>query len=230
MINESNIRRRLVIPDIHGCCSTFLGLLEKIQLKKEDNLFLLGDYINRGPRSREVLDLIINLKDQGYNISPLRGNHEQMLLDSNSEFQNTRFILPGIRKPFGLYSESNRLLGKYADTLKGLPYYIELDSFLLVHAGFNTTIEDPFTDTESMMWIDRFEYDPMRLKGKHVIHGHTPVDIDEIFLKISNRSMIIPLDNGVYKTSCETKGNLVCLDIDRMGLTIQKNIDKQPRE
>jgi serine/threonine protein phosphatase 1 len=227
MIIENLKGRRLVIPDIHGCYVTLLGLLEKIQLKIADQIFFLGDYTNRGLRSKEVLDLIKNLMDQGYNIYPLRGNHEQMLLDAESNYQNSRFIFPGIRKPAELYDENYHLISKYADFLKGLPYYYELDSCLLVHAGFNTNVEYPFEDTESMIWIDNFDYDTVRLKGKRIIHGHTPKEIDEILFNISNRSMIIPLDNGVNESGSKTKGNLICLDIDKMELTIQKNIDDQ---
>jgi serine/threonine protein phosphatase 1 len=227
MIIEDPNRRRLVIPDIHGCYSTLLSLLDKIRLKKEDYVFLLGDYIKRGARSREVLDLIKNLMDQGYNIFPLRGNHEQMLLDADSNFKNSRFIFPGIRKPEELYNENNQLISKYVDFLKGLPYYFELDNFLLVHAGFNTAVEDPFEDTSSMIWIDKFDYNTIKLKGKRVIHGHAPKEMEEILFNISNRSMIIPLDNGVNDSGTKTKGNLVCLDIDKMDLTIQENIDNE---
>jgi hypothetical protein len=77
-----------------------------------------------------------------------------------------------------------------------------------------------------MIWIDRFDYDTVKLKGKHIIHGHTPIEIDEIIYAISNSSLIIPLDNGINELSSEKKGNLLCLDLDKMELTIQKNIDK----
>jgi serine/threonine protein phosphatase 1 len=195
-------------------------------LRRKDQIFFLGDYTHRDLRNKEVLDLIQNMIDEGYNIYPLRGNHEQMLLDAELNYQNSRFVLPGIRKPAGIYDESYHLVSKYADFLRELPYYYELDSFILVHAGLNTSIEDPFEDTESMIWIDRFDYDTVKLKGKHIIHGHTPIEIDEIIYAISNSSLIIPLDNGINELSSEKKGNLLCLDLDKMELTIQKNIDK----
>jgi serine/threonine protein phosphatase 1 len=167
------------------------------------------------------------MKDQGYNLFPLRGNHEQMLLDADTQFHNSRFVFPGIRKPLDLYDKDKKLLCKYFDFLMGLPFYYELDCFLLVHAGFNTTIDDPFEDKSSMVWIDNFVYDFVKLKGKYVIHGHTSIGIDLILNYISNRSRIIPLDNGINETTSETKGNLLCLDIDKMELTIQKNIEKE---
>ena len=74
--------KRYSISDIHGCFNTFRHLVEEgIKLTKSDQLFLLGDYVDRGPYSQEVLDYIMHLMDRGYHIFPLRGNHENDLLD-----------------------------------------------------------------------------------------------------------------------------------------------------
>ena len=72
---------KYAISDIHGCSETFNALLEKIGLNKSDELYLLGDYIDRGPDSRGVIDTILRLQEEGYQIHCLRGNHEQMLED-----------------------------------------------------------------------------------------------------------------------------------------------------
>jgi serine/threonine protein phosphatase 1 len=148
-----------------------------------------------------------------------------MLLDADTQFENSRFIMPGIRKPPDLLDDSNHLIGKYAEFFNKLPFYLELDNFFLVHAGFNTKLDEPFTDTYSMIWIDSFDYEPVKLKGKRIIHGHTSVGIDDIKSNISNNTKIIPLDNGVNNIHSINEGNLVCLDIDAMVLTTQKNID-----
>ena len=72
------------------CFYTFKKLIEeKIQLSKLDQLFLLGDYIDRGPRNREVLDYILTLMDEGYKIYPLIGNHEYFVL-RDIEFSKSR--------------------------------------------------------------------------------------------------------------------------------------------
>jgi serine/threonine protein phosphatase 1 len=218
----NNQGRRLIIPDIHGCYFTFSKLLEKIHLEKHDSLFLLGDYINRGSHNKKVIDLIMQLIGNGFNIFPLRGNHEQMLLDSESHFKKSRFVFPGIKKPADLYDEENNLISTYKDFIIRLPFFYELDKFLLVHAGFNTSITDPFKDTSGMIWSDSFEYDPIKLKKKIVVHGHTPKYIDEIISAISGKNMVIPLDNGVNEHHSKGQGNLVCLDIDSMQLFVQE--------
>ena len=64
---------------------SILPLLEqKIQIKEGDKIILLGDYIDRGTQSKEVIDYIIDLKEKGIYIVPLLGNHEAMLLDANN--------------------------------------------------------------------------------------------------------------------------------------------------
>ncbi|CAM9973274.1 unnamed protein product, partial [Chrysoparadoxa australica] len=69
---------RWVIGDIHGCFQTYQALLNKINLQKEDQLFLLGDYINKGPQSLEVIEVIMSSKK---NVFPLLGNHDKKLLE-----------------------------------------------------------------------------------------------------------------------------------------------------
>jgi serine/threonine protein phosphatase 1 len=71
------------ISDIHGCYRTFEALIEKIGLCKEDELHLLGDYIDREPGSKEVLDLILKLKSENYHVHCLLGNHEIMLFHAS---------------------------------------------------------------------------------------------------------------------------------------------------
>ena len=63
-VEKPIVGRRIAIGDIHGCFKTFKSLLEtKINLTKEDQLFLLGDYIDKGKRNKEVLDYIIQVAD-----------------------------------------------------------------------------------------------------------------------------------------------------------------------
>jgi serine/threonine protein phosphatase 1 len=74
---------RYAIGDIHGCARTFKKLVEEvIKFTTADTLYLLGDYIDRGPCSKGVLDYLLQIRDLGYNFRPIRGNHEQLLLDA----------------------------------------------------------------------------------------------------------------------------------------------------
>jgi len=64
--------RRFAISDIHGCVQTFQDLLLSIKLSEEDELYLLGDYIDRGPDSQGVLDTIFDLWDAGFKVTRAR--------------------------------------------------------------------------------------------------------------------------------------------------------------
>ena len=70
-----------VIPDIHGHSGTLQALIEDhVQPSRTDTLYFLGDYIDRGPDAKGVIDYIIHLQQDGYNIRTLKGNHEDFLL------------------------------------------------------------------------------------------------------------------------------------------------------
>src|SRR5262245_34440427 len=73
--------RVLAIGDIHGCLRAFDDLLEWVAPTPEDKLILLGDYVDRGPDSRGVLDRILELRPR-LNLICLRGNHEQMMVEA----------------------------------------------------------------------------------------------------------------------------------------------------
>src|SRR5690348_12378540 len=72
--------RTLAIGDIHGCARTFRRLLEKVELDRADTLYLLGDLIDRGPDSKGVIEMILKLLEDGFDIRPIRGNHEELML------------------------------------------------------------------------------------------------------------------------------------------------------
>ncbi|UZR93568.1 metallophosphoesterase family protein [Chondrinema litorale] len=220
--------RRLVVPDIHGCYGTLLNLMNEISLTKDDQLFFLGDFIDRGPLSGAVLDYVINLQRMDYQVYPLRGNHEQMLLDAARldpvsvlnqylDFNNTRDLLDG----------NNDIKPQYVEFMDKLPYYYELEDYYLVHAGFNFTVENPFTEYDDMIWIRKFSANKRLLKEKKLIHGHTPTNLDDIKYAIDEKKPVIPLDNGcVYYNSYAVglpnwnMGNLLCFDLDSLEIKI----------
>ena len=77
---------RYAVGDIHGGAKTFKALLKRLQLQQGDQLYLLGDYIDRGPDSKGVLEIILELMISGYDVRPVRGNHDDMLLQTVNGF------------------------------------------------------------------------------------------------------------------------------------------------
>jgi serine/threonine protein phosphatase 1 len=72
--------KRWVIPDIHGYLDTLKALIEeRIKPARTDELYFLGDYIDRGPDSRGVINYIRSLRQDGYAVTALKGNHEDFL-------------------------------------------------------------------------------------------------------------------------------------------------------
>ncbi len=223
--------RRIVIGDVHGCRKTLVHLIENdIGLKKEDQLFLLGDYIDRGPDSRGVLDYIIELKKKGFQVFPLRGNHEEDLLKYNQE--EFRYMQWHLEKNNNLdLLAGEKLAEKYLQFLEGLPYCFELENHFIVHAGFDLSKPDPFMDKEGMLVQRGMVYNEELLHGKTVIHGHQPFYIETITRMIEKREKIIPLDNGVpyvkkHKIYDHTQlGHLCALDLDSFHLVRTPNLD-----
>lgn len=198
---------RYAIGDIHGCFETFRTLVEdKIRLTKNDQLFLLGDYIDRGPKSKQVIDYILSLSASGYAVYPLRGNHEQMRID--------RHLID--------------ILPTYSKFLNSLLHYYETEGFILVHETLNFEAEDPFEDSYSMLWGKDTEPDLLFLNGRKIVHGHTIRSLTKIQDAVSEGDILIPLDNGCYKAlngSSIAFGNLCGLNLDSFELIVQKNMD-----
>ncbi|GAA4822741.1 metallophosphoesterase family protein [Algivirga pacifica] len=213
--------RRWVIGDIHGYAATFKTLLKKIKLQEEDQLFLLGDYINKGPDSKEVLDTIIRLRKQGYQVYALKGNHEEELIQA---LLKTEGKIPTRYRHLRLENKEGMIKQKYWKMLTDMPYYIETEGFYMVHAGFNLDEGNPLVDLGAMLKIRN--HGDIRYWGiskrRKVLVGHTPVPLNEIHHRIHERSPIIILDNGVASHR-NGYGRLLALDIDRWKLQCQEH-------
>ena len=229
-IKTAQSKRRFIVGDIHGCYNTFKSLVEnKIRLTKKDQLFLLGDYIDKGPFSKKTVDYIIKLIEKGYKIYPLRGNHEDEKLKTAEKEPE---LLGWVFRRAKDMLENGKIIKKYSTFFKSLPYYYELDRFFLVHAGFNFKNKKPFADISSMLWLRRFEHNKKFIGKKTIIHGHQPVNIEVIQKSIKKKDKVIGLDCGVNYTKkhkiydYKKMGRLCALNLDTYELFIQKNIEQ----
>lgn len=144
--------RRLVIPDIHGCYQSLQALIKKVQLQPSDQLFLLGDYIDRGPHNKTTLLFIMQLQKQGYEVYPLRGNHEQMLLEVY--FENPGRLKEHLlfHQASDLLDDNDRIAPEIIDFLLHLPFFIETDVAILVHGGLDSSEPNPFVAFDKLLW------------------------------------------------------------------------------
>lgn len=233
------MRNRWVIPDVHGCSKTLKYLIEsRISLSKEDSVYFLGDYIDRGHDSKGVIDFIMGMQNSGYDVHCLRGNHEDYCIRA-WEADKKRFLFRSkIEKDWRKNGANRTLLSFsakrpkeiskfYIDWMKNTKYFIELEDCILVHAGLNFDIDNPFDDVFSMMWLRDFKVDKNKIRGKKVIHGHIPVEMSLIDLFKNNNYDFLPLDNGIYYKNRDGFGNLLAYNIDTQEIIIQHNIDSE---
>src|SRR6185369_6265026 len=124
--------RTIVIGDIHGCYDELKELLKKVKLKKTDRVVAVGDLVSKGPKTTQVLDLFMT--DERF--STVIGNHDLILRRTwNGETIE-------LKKS---HKEINKKLKKkrdnYLQFLNGLPFMIDLDTHLVVHAGLRPNVE-----------------------------------------------------------------------------------------
>jgi len=220
--------RLLAIGDIHACFKTFAELLSLVKLDKSDQCILMGDYIDRGPDSHAVLDLIMSLVGDGYNIIPLMGNHERMMQMANQSLIDlSLWENNGARKTMKSLNIKNpeNIEKRYIDLIGTMPYFYKNDDYIFVHGGLNFKLDDPFSDTEFMLWARPGEIDLQKTDGRKLVVGHTPATIEVI-----NESLgtdLIRLDGGcVYTNRLPVMGKLCCYDFTNKRLFYQNNIDE----
>ncbi len=182
-------RRTLAISDIHGERERFERLLDEVCYDPaDDHLILLGDYVDRGPDSRGVVDLVIGLRDEGATV--LMGNHEQMMLEAFAGEPGAieRWFNNGAQATLRSYGHrdatakriprtlrSNPQIAEHLEFLAELDYFHETDDAVFVHGGVDPDVELvdlAETDPHTLLWIrDRFF---RRYAGaKTVVFGHT---------------------------------------------------------
>jgi len=220
--------RRLAISDIHGCCETFYNLLDKVGLNPSDQLFIVGDCIDRGPYSRGVIDAVKKLLVDGYNIIPIRGNHEQICIDFADSQPRKLALFTERQNAKHLLKNGSKLHPAMERFFNAMPYYIETDNHFLVHAGFDTYAKKPLKSWHDMLWIRKFDYDFEELKGKRIIHGHVPQTFKRIADAVERDALVWPIDNGCVRSRHSGYGRLVCVDIDSGKIWKTKNSDTLP--
>jgi len=199
--------RAFAVGDIHGCHAELSALLNFLKSEQgaspEDHFIFIGDYIDRGPQSREVIETLLQFKAAFPKTSFLRGNHEDMLMGflglggQGGEFYLSNggaefFKSYGI-EPHGPVSRlRENLPTEHLDFFKSLELGVSLGEFLFVHAGINPNLGIDEQRVRDLMWVRaEFVRNPHNL-GKTVVFGHTP--FDDVLLDLPYK---IGIDTGV---------------------------------
>ena len=217
------------VGDIHGCSKQLKSLLSKLLNNSEFNnqrdlLIFLGDYIDRGPNSREVIDQLINLNKQNIKAVFLMGNHEQMIINflfdkinnlmqwlhlgadqtfKSYDIEVAKFIKDGfeddkIDKLRNVFLD--KLSKEHVYFLKNLKLTYNLGDYLFIHAGINPEKSLSEQNKMDFLWSrsDKF-FDKNFKFEKVIVHGHTPEK------EVVNFPYRINIDTGCFfsgKLSC----------------------------
>ena len=168
--------RTIAIGDIHGCATALETLLETLAPTSDDLIITLGDYVDRGPESRRVIDLLLDL-EQRCELIALLGNHDLMLL---------RSIEHEIAHKFWMQVGGVQTLASYGGSLEKIPPdhleffhrlvpYHETDEFLFLHANYNPDLLLDEQTEENLFWkhVSR-DFPAPHSSGKRAFVGHTP--------------------------------------------------------
>jgi len=173
-----------VIGDLHGCLAPLQRMLEHLELDPhQDRLLFIGDYIDRGPASRGVVDYVLQLKARypAENIICLRGNHEVMFLDFLAGKNRGLFLFNGgmgtLRDYWGEnWDEQTEFVLPldhqrfYRDLL---PFFAT-DDYIFVHGGLKPGLPLEQQTDEDLYWIRGEFVTSTEDFGRRVIFGHTP--------------------------------------------------------
>ena len=189
--------RYIAITDIHGELEKLENVLSKIDFHKDDTIVFMGDYIDRGAHSKEVVDRIIELGNS-YNCVYLIGSHEYALLHSREndyyQFLFDNYGGPATEKSYGGF---NNIFKIHGDFFRNLKFYYLTDKYLFIHAGINPDYPLEAQNEVDMVYIrGKFIYSKHHLPQK-IIFGHTEFDkpyIDE-------GKIGIDLGCGKYRTA-----------------------------
>jgi serine/threonine protein phosphatase 1 len=185
----------IAIGDIHGCARTLDALLEQLAPTADDELVFVGDYIDRGPDSRGVIDRLLTLRKE-ISCTFLRGNHEAMMLDFLRNGDSRLWYVNGGRATLESYGNAHPLPEDHIAFVRETLLYFETSEYFFVHAGARPelSIAENVADRDEQVFL--WERDHLRLPGeklaweKTVVCGHTPVEMP------INEPHLINIDTG----------------------------------
>lgn len=172
-----NRPRVIAIGDIHGCYDPFSRLLDAISPDQEDTIVILGDVVDRGPKSREVIERLLQLKDECQLVC-ITGNHEEMMLAAvDNKISVQDWLVHGGDTTLDSYGKGwapSRLPDEHVEFLRSWQDYFETPSHFFAHGNYlarKPLSEQPWHE---MRWESLKHFRPgVHCSGKTAIVGHT---------------------------------------------------------
>lgn len=192
------------IGDIHGCYDQLLVLLAKIKSHAGAQPYravFLGDYVDRGPKSREVVNQVRGLVTGSGGFgkwTALRGNHEEIMATTLAGLDRHWWVSNGGGATIKSYEGYEADMERDAKWLNSLPTCLETENHFFVHAGCSPRYSLADQPDEVKLWIRNWE-DEGHNFGKHVVYGHTP----------SSQPLLLNHSSGLDTGACYW-GTLTC--------------------
>lgn len=213
--------RILAIGDIHGCRVSLEAMAEYAGFAQGDTIVTLGDYVDRGPDSKGVIDFLISLQDK-LTLIPLKGNHELVMLRSRADVEALKnwkgeaFGGTATLDSYGTDSISD-IPEKHWSFLESARAYYEINSHFFVHANVDPALAMVDQGNYTLFW-EFFENPAPHESGKVMLCGHS-----EVGEHPKNLGHAVCLDTGACKG-----GWLTCLDVGK-GIYYQTNEQGESR-
>ncbi len=229
IIREEEYERIIAVGDLHGCYSPLVDLMRVISVTADDLIIFIGDYIDRGPESKQIVDELITILQGPGDIRCLKGNHEDMLLGAAGYKAAVRdldtWLYNGGTSTLESYgadpADIRRILytrdreeqefairdivpKSHLEFFQALDLYIETENYFFCHAGVNplVSIEEGKRNMQDILWM-RSHLNASRLIWKKtVVCGHTPL------IKPLVTQKLICIDTGLYYY-----GTLTAIDV-----------------
>jgi len=203
------------IGDIHGCLEKLKDLMPKTGIDNQnDTLIFIGDYIDRGKFSSEVVDHVIRLQKEYKKVVCLRGNHEDMFAHYLEGMNEDMYLNNGGINTLHSYEiilsddteeRKRKIPAEHRKFFKSLLPYYETEDYIFVHAGMKPGLSLQEQTMHDLLWIRHEFIDAEYDFGKTVVFGHTPLNNPLI-----NKNMI-GIDTGaVYG------GKLTCVELPKI--------------
>lgn len=201
--------RLLAVGDIHGCLEQLRALMIQVAPALSDQVVFLGDYVDRGPDSADVIDYLIKFGETFPATVFLRGNHEQMFCDYLDGHDSSAFLINGGLMTLNSYKSNGQwpIPPSHRIFLETLLDYYETQDYIFVHAGLRPGVPLAQQDSSDLLWIRRdfiaSDYD----WGKTVVYGHTP--LEEPFLTETRMGLDTGCVYGRRLTCCDVRSKQV---------------------
>jgi len=202
--------RTLAIGDIHGCLTALDALLDIVKPGPDDVVVALGDFTDRGPDSRGVIERLIALKAQGRLVA-LMGNHDEMMLAALQGVESRTWMWCGGRETLASYGHQpddvrlECVPAAHREFLMSLLPYHETATHIFAHATLDPNLPLSEQPADALRWA-KLDGPIKHASGKTLVCGHTK--------QRSGQPLVMPgttcIDTGAY----DARGWLTCLDVE----------------